>query len=105
MKSKATLHVKLDPEEDKKLRELAEKQGKSKGQLVREAIRSCYETRFDLLPQSQQDAVAAYRGGFISLGKLAESMGLSDADMQTWLRDREWLQPAAVSPSDIEHAL
>ncbi len=45
MPQDATLHVKLDSETDGKLRKLAYDQGKSKGQLVREAIAACWSER------------------------------------------------------------
>jgi DNA-directed RNA polymerase specialized sigma24 family protein len=104
MKEKATLHVKLDPEEDRQLAALAREAGKSKGQLVREAIQSCYQTNLGALPRHQREALTAYRGGFISMGKLAETMGLSLAATRDWLAERGMREPAAFSVDDAKHA-
>ncbi len=82
----ATLHVKLDPEMDLRLRHLARQRHVSKGQLVRQAVASCYQLTVDDLPRHQQQALAAYEGRFISLGKLAEKMGMSLLESRHWLK-------------------
>jgi DNA-directed RNA polymerase specialized sigma24 family protein len=104
MESKATLHVRLDPDEDRQLASLAREAGKSKGQLVREAIQSCYQTNVGALPRHQREALNAYHGGFISLGKLSEVMGLSIPKVRDWLEKRGLSQPAAFSMDDACHA-
>jgi len=67
----ATLHLKLDPESAENLKRIAQSRNKSRGQLVREAIAACYQTGGMDLPQKQEQALAAYQGGFISIGRLA----------------------------------
>ena len=62
MPQDATLHVKLDGETDGKLKKLAYDQGKSKGQLVREAISACYQTALEDLP------LPAHRGRRVAEG-------------------------------------
>jgi DNA-directed RNA polymerase specialized sigma24 family protein len=104
MRDKATLHVKLDPEEDRQLALMAREAGKSKGQLVREAIQSCYQTNVGVLPRHQREALTAYRGGFISLGKLAEMMGIPQEEMRDWLEERGLREPAAFSVDDAANA-
>ncbi|MEX2607864.1 MAG: ribbon-helix-helix protein, CopG family [Kiritimatiellia bacterium] len=104
MKPKATLHVKLDPEEDRQLASRAREAGKSKGQLVREAIQSCYQTNVGALPSHQREALTAYQAGYISLGKLSEVMGLAIPEVRDWLGKRGQLQPAAFSMDDARHA-
>lgn len=100
----ATLHVKLDRETDERLKRLAAARGKSKGQLVREAISTCYQTAFDDLPMNQRRAVAAYQGGYISLGRLAKEMGLHVLEVRTWLQEREIVQRVAYGGEDVDHA-
>ncbi len=100
----ATLHVKLDPEVDARLRQLARKRNVSKGQLVRQAMASCYQLSFDDLPRHQQQALAAYEGGFISLGKLAEKMGRSALEMREWLAEHDILQNTAFALEDADNA-
>lgn len=91
----ATLHVKLDSEADQQLNNLSYTTGKSKGQLVREALTACYQTSFDELPIRQRQAISAYQGGYISLGKLAAVMGLHVLEARDWLKDRGMLAATA----------
>ncbi len=100
----ATLHVKLDPELDSRLRRLARQRKVSKGQLVRQAVASCYQLTAESLPRQQQQALAAYEGGFISLGKLAEKMGLSPVETRDWLSEHEIPQNIMFAAEDADHA-
>ena len=100
----ATLHVKLDTETDSKLKKLAYARGKSKGQLVREAISACYQTSFEELALPQQQALSAYQGGYISLGKLAKVMGMHALALRQWLEDHAIAQRNAYGDSDAAHA-
>ena len=100
----ATLHVKLDREMNDQLRQLASRRRRSKGQLVREAITACYQTTFDSLPVRQKQAVAAYQGGFISIGKLAKEMGLPLLDLRHWLTDHDIAQNNVYGSADADHA-
>ncbi len=104
MPQDATLHVKMDPETAERLKQLAHARGKSKGQMVREAISSCYQTSMSDLPIHQQQAVAAYQGGYISAGKLAKVMGLSILDLRHWLNDHDIPQSNAYGEDDAAHA-
>ncbi len=72
----ATLHLKLDRAMAENLKHIAQARRKSRGQLVREAIAACYPTETTNLPKKQEQALVAYRGGFISIGKLARVMGM-----------------------------
>ncbi len=40
------------------------------------------------LPKKQEQALAAYRGGFISIGKLARVMGMRVLELRHWLNER-----------------
>ena len=104
MAKDATLHVKLDGETDKKLKQLAHNRGTSKGQLVREAISACYETALDDMPLRQRQAVSAYQGGYISLGRLARELGLHPLDARRWLREHGIAQRTAFGDEDAANA-
>ena len=104
MAQEATLHVKLDSETDARLKRLAEARRKSKGQLVREAISTCYQTSFAELPLQQSQAIAAYQGGYISLGKLAKVMGMHVLQLRRWLGERDISQHNAYGDEDAARA-
>lgn len=104
MAQDATLHVKLDRETDARLKRLAKSHSKSKGQLVREAISACYQASAADLPLQQRQALAAYQGGYISIGKLAKEMGLHVLDLRSWLADQGIPQRNAFGEEDTDRA-
>lgn len=104
MPQDATLHVKLDRHTDARLKQLAQARGTSKGQLVRHAIAVCYQTSFDDLPLHQAQAVSAYQGGYISLGKLARAMGMHVLQVRTWLEERDIPLCSAYTEGDAGNA-
>ena len=104
MTQDAMLHIKLDGDTNKKLKKLAYARGKSKGQMVREAITACYQTAFDDLPLPQRQALAAYQGGFISLGKLARIMGMHALAMRRWLEEHDVTPLTVYADEDAAHA-
>lgn len=72
----STLHVKIKPELAKGLKKLSRKWETSVGDLVRKAVLSCYQLELLDLNERQRRALEAFQGGYISLGKLAEEMGV-----------------------------
>ncbi|TVQ21849.1 MAG: hypothetical protein EA383_16445 [Spirochaetaceae bacterium] len=56
------------------------------------------------LPVQQPRAVAAFEGGFISIGKLAESLGMHVLDVRRWLSEHGIDQGSAMSADDHQHA-
>jgi predicted HTH domain antitoxin len=104
MANDATLHLKLDRETDAQLKRLAAERGKSKGQLVRDAVTACYQVGLDDLPLSQRQAIAAYEGGYISLNRLARAMGQHVLDLRPWLRERGIEQRSAYGDVDATNA-
>lgn len=104
MAQDATLHVKLDSETADSLKKLAYARGKSKGQLVREAISACYQTSLDELSLKQRQALAAYQGGYISLGKLARVMGVHVLETRKWLEEHGIDQRNACGDEDLASA-
>lgn len=99
-----TLHVKIDSKTDKNLKRLAYEKGKSKGQLVREALSSCYQVSLEDLPVRQGRALAAYQGGYISIGKLAREMGVHVLEMRKWLDDHAIPQMVDFMDKDVANA-
>ena len=104
MAQDATLHVKLDSVADKKLKDLAYARGMSKGQLVREAISACYQISLADLPLQQRQALAAYEGGYISLGKLAKVMGMHALELRRWMKEHGVAQRNAFGDEDAANA-
>jgi predicted transcriptional regulator len=100
MSQESTLHIKLDLEMDEQLAALARSRKSSKGRLVRDAIVACYQFPAEELPIQQQRALAAYQGGYISIGKLAEAMGLHVLDLRTWLGEHGLGQNTVMSLDD-----
>jgi hypothetical protein len=100
----ATLHVKLDSEMDEQLKRLAASRQTSKGQLVREAVSACYRTNLTDLPLTYRQALSAYQGGFISIGRLARTMGMHVLDLRRWLNERDLAQTNVHGDQDAVHA-
>lgn len=100
----ATLHVKLNADVDQQLKKLARLRNLSKGQLVREAISACYQTTLADLPVHQRQAIHAYEGGFISLGKLSQVMGMHTLELRHWLQEHEIAQRSTYNELDVDHA-
>jgi mRNA-degrading endonuclease RelE of RelBE toxin-antitoxin system len=71
----ATLHVKVTPELAEGLKKLSPKRATSVGELVRQAVLSCYQIDLLTLSEKQRRAIEAYQGGYVSLGKFSEEMG------------------------------
>lgn len=104
MSQDSTLHIKIDSETDGKLKQLAASRGLSKGQLVRDAISACYQVPMSDLPLQQSQALAAYQGGYISLGKLAREMGMHVLQLRSWLADQGIAQRTAYGDEDAARA-
>lgn len=89
----ATLHIKVTPEIAKGLKDLSKKRETSVGELVRQALLSCYQIDILALSEKQRRALEAFQGGYISQGKLAEELG-----MNIW-ETRKWLDEHNISPN------
>ena len=104
MAQSSTLHIKIEPGTARSLKRLARRRGQTVGEMVRQAISSCYQPELAGLSARQRQAVEAYRGGFISLARLAESLGMSLPAAQGWLADQGLLRPTAFAPTDTANA-
>ncbi|MBU4459597.1 MAG: ribbon-helix-helix domain-containing protein [Verrucomicrobia bacterium] len=100
----ATLHVKIEPRTARSLKHLARRRGRTVGELVRQAISVCYQPEMDGLSAPQRQAVEAYRGRYISVGKLAETLGCTVLDARRWLIERSVPQSTAFDANDATHA-
>lgn len=77
----------LSEDQHKKLKIYAKKEGRTLGNLVREALDAAYKKK-DLLEHRKQVAVSAYEEGFISLGKLSEVLGIDPISTRIYLKER-----------------
>lgn len=104
MDRNTTLHIKISSDIAKGLRHLAEQRHLSVSELVRLALNSCYQIETLNLKAGEKQALEAYRGGYISLGKLAQVMGLHPLKLRQWLQEHNIPQNNSYSENDVEHA-
>lgn len=100
----SSLHIKVTPEIAKGLKVLSGKRSTSVGKLVRQAILSCYQLEWLDLGEKQRRALEAFQGGYISMGKLAEEMGMSVWELRTWLKEHEIAPNTPFQESDVSNA-
>ena len=79
-------NIMLSDDQHKKLKRYAKKEGRTLGGLVRDALDVVYKNK-DRLEQRRQVAINAYNEGFISLGKLAEVLGLDPISARNYLKE------------------
>ena len=100
----ATLHVKVRPELADGLKRLSQKRETSVGELVRQAVLSCYQLELLSLSEKQRRAIEAFKGEYISLGKLAEEMGMNVLAIRNWLEEHDIAQNNAYWDDDVSNA-
>ena len=100
----STIHIKVKPELAKGLKALSRKRETSVGELVRQAVLSCYQLELLNLNEKQRRAVEAFQGGYISLGKLAEEMGMNVWNARKWLIEHEIAQNNSFLEDDVNNA-
>ena len=100
----STIHIKVKPELAKGLKALSRKRETSVAELVRQAVLSCYQLELLNLNEKQRRAVEAFQGGYISLGKLAEEMGMDVWDTRKWLIEHEIAQNISFLEDDVNNA-
>lgn len=91
-------NIMLSDDQHKKLKKYAQREGRTLGGLVRDALDIVYKKK-DRLEQRRQVAVSAYREGFISLGKLAEVLGIDPVSTRNYLND----QGIPIQSQDLEN--
>ncbi len=104
MSQVTTLHIKVEPAVAQGLKMLAQRRQQTVAELVRQAIDACYQPDLRTLTDVQRQALEAYRGGYISLGKLAEKVGMTALDVRQWLLDHGIHQNTCFSSGDSENA-
>ncbi len=80
-------NIMLSDDQHKKLKRYAQREGRTLGGLVRDALDVVYKKK-DKLEHRRQVAISAYSEGFISLGKLAEVLGLDPVSTRNYLKDQ-----------------
>ena len=101
----ATLHIKVKPEVAKGLKALSRKRNTSVGELVRQAVISSYQLELiSSLNTHQKRALEAYQGGYISLSRLADEMGMNIWDIRTWLQEHNIPQNNSFLEDDVKNA-
>ena len=100
----ATLHIKVKPELAKALKELSKKRETPVGELVRQAVLACYQLDLLNLNQKQRRAVEAFQGGYISIGKLSEEMGMNIWHVRKWLEEHDIPQNNSFLEDDVKNA-
>jgi predicted HTH domain antitoxin len=100
----STLHIKVSPQFAQRLKSLANKRSVPVGELVRDAVSSSYQLDLADLSERQRAAVSAYQGGYISIGKLAEEMGLNVFAVREWLAEHDMPQNSCYTDTDTDHA-
>jgi len=99
-------NIMLDDDQHKKLKLYARKEQTTLGGLVREALDVVYSKK-DAVERRRQVALSAYQEGFISLGKLAEVLGLDPISARDYLREHGIPVHAQSLPElaqDVENA-
>jgi predicted HTH domain antitoxin len=99
-------NILLTEGQHKAVKAYAKREGKTLGRMVREALDSAYQKK-DTLERRRETALAAYREGFLSLGKLAEVLGLDPVSARDYLREAGvplQSQDAAEIGRDAGHA-
>jgi predicted HTH domain antitoxin len=92
-------NIMLDEDQHKKLKRYAKKQGRTLGGLVRDALDEVYKKK-NKLEKRRQVALSAYQEGFISLGKLAEVLGLDPISTRNYLRKHR-ISIQTADPKDL----
>ncbi len=99
-----TLHIKISHRINDELKHLAKARGMTVSELIRQALYVCYQLDSLGLSDRQKQSLEAYRGGFISVGKLSEVMGRSPIEMRQWLKEHNITQNNAYFEDDVQHA-
>jgi predicted HTH domain antitoxin len=86
-------NILLDDDQHKRLKLYAKKEGRTLGGLVRDALDLVYKKK-DAVVKRRQVALGAFQEGFISLGKLAEVLGLDPVSARDYLKEQGISIPA-----------
>ncbi|MHB8836619.1 MAG: UPF0175 family protein [Candidatus Methylomirabilia bacterium] len=79
-------NILLSDEQHRRLKIRSRRQGRTLGELVRQAVDASYG-KHDALEVRRRIALDSYQAGFISLGKLSEVLGLDPVSTRLYLRE------------------
>jgi len=79
-------NIMLTDDQHRRLKSSSKKEGRTLGELVRGAVDAAYEKK-DSIEHRKIVALEAYKEGFISLGKLAETLGLDVVSARLYLKE------------------
>jgi len=80
-------NIMLTDDQHRRLKSSSKKEGRTLGELVRDAVDAAYETK-DSIEHRKIVALEAYKEGFISLGKLAETLGIDIVSARIYLKEQ-----------------
>ena len=80
-------NIMLTDDQHRRLKFSSKKEGRTLGEIVRGAVDTAYEKK-DLIEHRKHIALEAYKEGFISLGKLAETLGVDMVTARSYLKER-----------------
>lgn len=80
-------NIMLTDEQHKKLKSYAKRRKRTLGELVRESVDLTYK-KADSIDQRKSVAVAAYKEGLISLGRLSEILGVDQVTARFYLKEK-----------------
>ena len=98
-------NIMLTPHQHSYLKEQAHLNHRTIGELVRDAVDSAF--LLNSAEHRRQVALAAYQEGFISIGKLAETLGLDPASTRLFLKNSgvvQITQELSDIPADAANA-
>ena len=80
-------NIMLTDDQHRSLKSSSTKEGRTLGEIVRGAVDTAYEKK-DSIEHRKHIALEAYKEGFISLGKLAETLGVDIVSARSYLKER-----------------
>jgi predicted HTH domain antitoxin len=80
-------NIMLTDNQHSMLKTMARKEGRTLGEKIRIAIDQLYEVKDPVL-KKKEVALRAYEEGFISLGRLAEVLGLDPVSAREYLKEK-----------------
>lgn len=80
-------NIMLTDEQHRKLKSYSKKEGRTLGELVREAVDNVYKKK-DIVDHRKSVALDAYKEGLISLGKLSEILGVDILSARLYLKEQ-----------------
>lgn len=92
-------NIMLTDDQHKILKVYSKREGRTLGELVREALDIAYKKK-DRVEQRRRVAIEAYKEGFISIGKLSEISGIDIVSLRLYLKE-EGIQPQMQDIEEI----